>query len=120
MSGNDVPHAFLRELRRVTASGDPGNPDRVLLERFVASRDQRAFTSLVRRHAPLVLGLARRLLHDAHLAEDVFQAVFLILARRAGSIRRREAVASWLYGVTWRLAFRRRRTRPLPSAGLVP
>jgi RNA polymerase sigma factor (sigma-70 family) len=106
----------------LNALEDRETSDRGLLERFVASRDQAAFTALVHRRGPLVEGLARRLLHDAHLAEDVFQAVFLILARKAGSICRRESVAAWLYAVTWRLASRLRRrqarTGPVPEPAL--
>lgn len=79
-------------------------PDHLLLERFIHQRDEAAFASLVRRHGGLVLGVARRILHDVHAAEDVFQNTFLTLARRAASIRKHEALSSWLYGVAARLA----------------
>ena len=62
-------------------------PDRQLLEQFVARRDEAAFAVLVGRHGGMVLGVAQRILHDTHAAEDVFQNTFLTLARRAGSIR---------------------------------
>jgi hypothetical protein len=65
--------------------------DQALLEQFVRARDEAAFAALVERHGPLVLGLCRQVLHDAHAAEDAFQATFLVLARKAGSVRRREA-----------------------------
>jgi RNA polymerase sigma factor (sigma-70 family) len=78
------------------------------LARFVASRDEAAFARLVSRHGPMVLRLCRRLVGDAHLAEDCFQATFLALARQAGSIRRPGALAAWLYGVAFRVAARAR------------
>ena len=77
--------------------------DGELLERFVTGRDEAAFEMLVRRHGRMVLGLCRRALRDDHEAEDAFQATFLVLVRNAGSIRKRESVASWLYGVAQRV-----------------
>src|SRR5215470_12585936 len=79
-----------------------------LLERFVTMRDESAFALLVQRHGPMVLGVCRRLLRHAQDAEDAFQATFLALARRATSIRRRNSVASWLYGVARHVALRAR------------
>ncbi|MGH7171378.1 MAG: sigma-70 family RNA polymerase sigma factor [Gemmataceae bacterium] len=84
-------------------------PDRHLLERFLHQRDEAAFAVLVRRHGGMVLSVARRILHDAHAAEDIFQSTFLTLARRAASIRKHEALSSWLYGVAARLALQARR-----------
>lgn len=78
--------------------------DRELLERYTATGDQAAFATLVDRHGPMLLGVCRRLLTDAHLADDVVQATFLVLARKARSIRRRDSLAAWLYGVAQRLA----------------
>jgi len=75
-----------------------------LLERFVTSRDEAAFEVLVWRHGPLVLNVCRRLLYGEHDVEDAFQATFLALVRKAGSIGRREALAGWLYRVSYRIA----------------
>jgi RNA polymerase sigma factor (sigma-70 family) len=82
--------------------------DRQLLERFVTRREEEAFAAILERHGPLVLGLCRRLLEHEQDAEDAFQATFLILARKAGSIRKREALAGWLYEVAYRVAMRMR------------
>jgi RNA polymerase sigma factor (sigma-70 family) len=78
--------------------------DAQLLERFTARQEEAAFAALVRRHGAMVLSVSRRVLHHLQDAEDVFQATFLLLARKARSIRKREAVASWLHGVAHRLA----------------
>jgi RNA polymerase sigma factor (sigma-70 family) len=83
--------------------------DGELLQLFAASRDEPAFEALMRRHGPLVFGLCRRLLGDGYIAEDVFQATFLVLARKAGSLRKPALLASWLYGVASRLALNERR-----------
>jgi RNA polymerase sigma factor (sigma-70 family) len=102
-----MAHAAIDQLvRRLRRQGPclAGGADHDLLARFADLGDETAFADLVRRHGPMVRGLCRRLLGEEGLADDVFQATFLVLARRAGSIRRREAVSSWLYGVARRLA----------------
>ncbi len=84
-----------------------GWTDRQLLERFQRGRDEvgeRAFAALVERHGAGVLRVCRGVLGDSHDAEDAFQATFLVLARRAGTIRDRDAVGAWLMGVAFRVA----------------
>jgi RNA polymerase sigma factor (sigma-70 family) len=89
--------------------GAAGNDaDGQLLGRFADDRDQRAFELLVARHGPMVLRVCRATLADAHDIEDAFQAVFLVLAKRAASVRSRNSVASWLFGVSSRVAARSR------------
>jgi RNA polymerase sigma factor (sigma-70 family) len=83
--------------------------DRELLQSFVAHRDQAAFATLLQRHGPMVLRVCRHVLRQEQDAEDAFQAAFLLLARRANSIRKQEALASWLYGVAHHVALRARR-----------
>jgi RNA polymerase sigma factor (sigma-70 family) len=98
-------HTLLRRLRqRTDASAGGALSDAELLERFVRCRDEAAFEVLVWRHGTMVLGLCRRLLRHEHDAEDAFQATFLVLARKAGSIGKRQALASWLHKVAYRIA----------------
>ena len=78
--------------------------DAILLERFVSFREEAAFVALVERHGPLVQRTCRRILRNEHDVEDVFQATFLVLARRAAGIPWRESVAGWLRAVAHRLA----------------
>jgi RNA polymerase sigma factor (sigma-70 family) len=96
---------FLQHLRQMAAvQGQDVVPDRQLLEAFLARRDEAAFAELVRRHGPMVLNVCHGVLGHRHDAEDAFQATFLVLAQKASSIRRREAVAGWLCGVAYHLA----------------
>jgi RNA polymerase sigma factor (sigma-70 family) len=77
-----------------------------LLQRFVAERDQAAFATLMHRHGPMVLGVCRRVLRDANDADDAFQATFLVLVRKAASLRQPELLGNWLYGVAYRTGVR--------------
>src|SRR5262245_7731979 len=91
-------------------------PDSELLNRFVASRDEAAFELLVRRHGPMVYGVARRMLGDSHAADDVLQAVMLTLVRQAKSLRRKSALPAWLYRVTVRIANKAKATAMTKTA----
>jgi RNA polymerase sigma factor (sigma-70 family) len=98
---------ILRHLRDLTGLERwRGLSDAQLLRRFVGQRDETAFAALVGRHGPLVWGVCRQLLGHDQDAEDAFQAAFLALARKAGGLRRGEAVAGWLYRVAGRIARR--------------
>jgi RNA polymerase sigma factor (sigma-70 family) len=100
---------LVRQLRESAFEREAaGLTDGQLLGRFVAGRDEAAFAELVRRHGPMVFGVCRRLLRDRHDAEDAFQAVFLVLVRKAASVTPRERVAAWLYGVAYQTAVRLR------------
>jgi RNA polymerase sigma factor (sigma-70 family) len=97
-------------LQQVRAGALRGLTDGQLLARFIERRDEAAFEALVRRHGPMVLGLCRRVLGSLHDAEDAFQATFLVLARKAASLRSRELVGNWLYGTAYRTALEARAT----------
>jgi RNA polymerase sigma factor (sigma-70 family) len=114
------------QIRTLFQAGSIGAlSDAQLLERY-ASGDrpsaETAFTALVERHGPMVLGVCRRLLADSHLAEDAFQATFLILAKRARSVRNHHSLGGWLHRVARRIALRsrskinRRQVRERPAA----
>jgi RNA polymerase sigma factor (sigma-70 family) len=107
---NPVPIAScLAHIRRVAlVNGESGPSDGQLLGEFVGQRDETAFAALVKRHASMVFGVCQRLVGDVHLAEDAFQAVFIVLARRAASVRPREQIGNWLYGVAYRTALKAR------------
>ena len=100
---------LLRQLRGLGAGRDPaGASDAELIHGFVTRADEGAFETLLQRHGPMVLHVCRRVLPNLQDAEDAFQATFLVLARKAGSLRRPEAVGNWLYGVAYRLALNAR------------
>jgi RNA polymerase sigma factor (sigma-70 family) len=91
-----------------------------LLERFVSGRDETAFEALVARHGPMVLGVCRKLLRDPNDVDDAFQATFLVLVRKAGTLRRCDLLGNWLYGVALRVAARARTLSARRSARFAP
>jgi RND family efflux transporter MFP subunit len=115
MADRELSNALIR-LGVSAARGDSGVSDAQLLERFLGAGDEAAFELLVWRHARLVFSVCRRLLGDVHDAEDAFQAVFLVLARKAGKISKRESLACWLYKVAYRVALTARGARARRSA----
>jgi RNA polymerase sigma factor (sigma-70 family) len=112
------------EFLRLELLPDPGETDGQLLARFVTMRDETAFAALVRRYEPLVFGVCRRVLHNHHDSEDAFQATFLVLARKADSVAKRETLSCWLARVAYHVALEvravnaRRQARQRPLAGV--
>src|SRR5262245_48929086 len=94
---------LLRHVRRLAAPAPPPS-DRELLRRFADRRDEDAFATLVGRHGPMVYRTAQRVLHSGPDAEDVFQATFLVLARKAGALAWQASIGPWLYQAARRLA----------------
>src|SRR6266404_3233973 len=102
--------SVIRGLRRAVALHDGASQtDTQLLASFLG-REDGAFEVLVRRHGRMVLGVCRRILGNSHDAEDAFQATFLVLVRKAASIRPAGMVGNWLYGVAQRTALEARRS----------
>src|SRR5438128_8609238 len=103
---------LLRHIRRLALTPETDQvSDAALLNRFIAERDQQAFTALVERHAAMVLQVCRWVLGNAADAEDALQGTFLVLARKAAAVRPREALAAWLHGVARRVALKTRAAR---------
>jgi RNA polymerase sigma factor (sigma-70 family) len=103
---NSLGQLWRRLCRTGGASAVRDESDGELLRRYLELRDEAAFEALLRRHAGMVFGVCRRVLRDAGAAEDAFQATFLLLLRKAHSIRRLDALACWLHGVAYRVAVR--------------
>ncbi|MFL5242110.1 MAG: sigma-70 family RNA polymerase sigma factor [Gemmataceae bacterium] len=100
---------ILRHLHRLAPENVLGKlRDGELLDRFTRDHDQAAFEMLVERHGPMVLRVCNRVLQNRHAAEDAFQATFLVFLRKARSLKKRDLLANWLYGVAYRLALRAR------------
>jgi DNA-directed RNA polymerase specialized sigma24 family protein len=102
------PTVVLKNLHTLFQVGTAGGlTDGQLIERFLIHRDdvgEAAFRALVERHAAMVLRICRDVVGDWHEAEDAAQATFIVLASKAGSIRKRDSAASWLFGVACRVA----------------
>jgi len=104
--GMDALNRVVRHLRGNTAAPGEVPTDSELLQRYRTRRDEAAFEAIVRRHGPMVLGVCRRILGNHADAEDAFQATFLVLVRKAGSIRGQGMVSNWLYGVAQHTALK--------------
>ncbi|WP_422924417.1 RNA polymerase sigma factor [Singulisphaera sp. PoT] len=99
----------VRQLERLFGAGSvTGMNEGQLLDRFVARRDEAAFEALVARHGPMVMGVCRQFLRDPNDVEDAFQATFLVLVRKAGTLRDTNLLGNWLYGVAYKVAVRAR------------
>src|SRR4051812_17672043 len=98
--------------------GDRGVSDRQLIDRFVATQDQDALSEIVRRYLGFVHSAARRQVRDPHLASDITQAVFIVLVRKAGTLRRDTVLPAWLFSVTRHAVANARRIRNRQQANL--
>lgn len=99
---------LMPQLRRLAQNAEGAITDADLLAAFLATHDETAFASLVQRHGAMVLSVCRRIVDDVQLAEDAFQAVFMVLARRAATVHPKAQVGSWLHGVARRTALKAR------------
>jgi RNA polymerase sigma factor (sigma-70 family) len=107
---------YIHGLTRTCLRGEL--PDRELVRRFAEQRDEAAFAALVGRHGSMVLRVCHCILGNDDDADDVFQATFLVLSRKAATLAQKDAVGPWLFGVAHRLALKARqqsRRRPSPD-----
>jgi RNA polymerase sigma factor (sigma-70 family) len=117
LSGQGGP--VLGQMERLFAAGSvTGMNEGQLLDRFVSHRDEAAFAALVTRYGPMVLSVCRQMLRDPNDVEDAFQATFLVLVRKAGTLRNQALVGNWLYGVAFRTAQRARASAAKRHASL--
>jgi RNA polymerase sigma factor (sigma-70 family) len=120
----DATMRNLRKFAALHAYRDLADHD--LLERFIDAHDEAAFTVLIEKHGPMVLGVCRRALANQHDAEDACQATFLVLSRKAKSISKKASLGSWLHGVARRVSASlkreqaRRKTRERRRAAVLP
>ena len=126
---SEQSNGVVREVRRAALLSDHGElTDGQLLQRFLDHHDEAAFELLLRRHGPLILGVCRRMLGNDADADDAFQAVFVVLVRKAAAFRTRRTIGDWLYGVAYHTAlkaraatvkrrFKESQARPIVSAG---
>jgi HlyD family secretion protein len=111
---HDPPGAGRWHIRTLFAAGTAtGMSDAQLLGRFAeaagaAAIAEAAFAALMARHGPMVLGVCRRALEDPRVVEDAFQATFLVLVQKAGTVRVGDSLGRWLYGVARRVSTRAR------------
>ena len=112
--------AVLRDVHTLFDLGAlAGLSDRQLLDRFAdraGATAEAAFAGLVARHGPMVLGVCRRALNDPNDVNDAFQATFLVLVRKAGTVRVEGSLGRWLYGVSRRVSGRARATAAARSS----
>jgi RNA polymerase sigma factor (sigma-70 family) len=109
---NPKPNSALGQLRKLLAAQRNCRlPDDQLLAGFLADRDESAFAVLVKRHWSMVFDVCQSVLRHSQDAEDASQSAFLVLAQKAGSIRKKTSVASWLHGVAYRLACKLKSSR---------
>ena len=110
MAGRPASAGDLNQLSTIFRFGVVGHlSDSQLLQSFRTGRDeagQAAFSAIVERHGPMVLSVCRQVLRNSHDADDAFQATFLVMARRAGTVQNTDSLASWLHGVALRVAVR--------------
>ena len=98
MVGSRVERGVVHQLEQLFGHGTvTGLSEEQLLDRFATARDESAFEALVERHGPMVLGVCRQFLRDPNDVEDAFQATFLELVRKAGSLRQKDLLGDWLY-----------------------
>ncbi len=103
------PSSVLGGMRRLFDGGSVvANSERQLLDRFLSVRDELAFEAIVARHGPMVVGVCRSVLSNSNDVDDAFQATFLVLVKKAGSLRDGDQLSPWLHGVARRVAIRAR------------
>jgi RNA polymerase sigma factor (sigma-70 family) len=121
---------LVQHLRRSILRDEAGMTDGQLLDRVIENRDDKALAAIVRRHGPMVWNVCRRILRAHHDAEDAFQATFLVLIRKAASVRPRDKLAGWLFGVARKTALyaratatrrsrRERQVQPMPETAAI-